>query len=271
MILGVVLLPFIVLYAAAPAIERRLTFQPSRTEPWPLPPDTSDVFFTAADGVRLHGRFTTAQAPRTGLTVLHFHGNGGTVRDLAGDADLLHKRGFDVLLAEYRGYGRSEGEVRDEQTLDRDGAAAFTYLTRERGVDPVSIVLVGHSLGTTVAAHLATKGPCHAVLLLAPLASARLQAQSMPLLNWLPGLFFERMANRFDTVGKIASAHCPVMVVHGDHDDTINVAQGRAVYAAAQPPKRLIIVPGGGHWLSISTQPAEADEMIAFLRQPAPR
>lgn len=231
-----------------------------------LPAGTEDVFFPTADGVTLHGRFATGAEPRTGVTVLYFHGNGGTVLNIAGDAAFLQQRGYDVFVVDYRGYGRSEGSILGEATLKLDGAAAMAWLTRARGIDPKRVVLFGHSLGTTVAADLAVAGPCRAVVLVAPLASALRQAQSHSLFSWLPSFYFDRMTNRFDTVGKIGRSNCPVLIVHGDRDGTIDVAQGRAVYEAARPPKRLIIVPGGGHNLMIAGQPSYAAEVLAFER-----
>lgn len=259
------------LYAAVPAIERHMTFHPMRYDPrapWRLPADTTDVHFTTADGVRLHGWFLTGQAPRNGATVLYFHGNGGTLVGSAGDAEFLRAEGYDVFVVDYRGYGKSEGATLGEATLALDGQAALRWLTADRFIDPASVVLFGHSLGTTVAADLAVTQPCRAVVLVAPLASARRQAQSLDLFSWLPGFYFDRMASRFDTEGKIGRARCPVLVAHGDRDRTISVDQGRAVYAAARPPKTLVIVPGAGHVLQVATHHDYAQQVVDFLRGP---
>lgn len=262
------------LYAAVPTIERRMTFHPLRYDPrtpWRLPADTTDVRFAAADGVRLHGWFLTGRAPRNGGTVLYFHGNGGTLVGSTGDAEVLRAHGHDVFVVDYRGYGQSEGATLGESTLALDGEAALRWLTADRGIDPASVVLFGHSLGTTVAADLAVAQPCRAVVLVAPLASARRQAQSLGLFAWLPGFYFDRMANRFDTEGKIGRARCPVLVAHGDRDGTISVDHGRAVYAAARPPKTLVVVPGGDHVLQLAARQDYAQQVVDFLRAPTHR
>ncbi len=256
-------------HAYVPRLERQMTFHPGKYDPkapWQLPAATADVYFQTSDGVRLHGWLLTGASPKTGLTVLLLHGNAGTLQGFSADALVFQKRGFDVFLVDYRGYGRSEGESLDESTLNLDGAAAMRYLTAERGLDPRSIALFGYSLGSTVASDLAVSQPCRAVALVAPLASARRQAESM--FPRMPGLFFSTMTNRFDTVGKIGGVRCPVIVVHGDKDELISVEQGRAVYEAAPQPKRLVIVPGGGHWLPGSTGRGYLDDLVSFFIAP---
>lgn len=253
-------------YASAPYLERKMTFFPQKYDadaPWRLPAGAADVYFTTSDGVRLHGWFLTGAAPRTGITVLLLHGNAGNLRGVAPDAAFLQGRGFDVFLIDYRGYGKSEGETLDEATLKLDGAAAMRYLTAERGVDLATIALFGYSLGTTVATDLAVSSPCRALAVVAPLASARWQAHMV--LPWLPDLFLHSMRSHFDTVGKIGRANCPVLVVHGSDDEVISVAQGRAVYEAAPQPKRLVIVPGGRHWLPASSGRGYLEELASFF------
>jgi pimeloyl-ACP methyl ester carboxylesterase len=166
-------------------------------------------------------------------------------------------------LLNYRGYGRSEGTSENEATLNLDGAAGLRYLVEERGVAPGDVTLVGYSLGSTVAAELATLGPCKAVALLAPLASARAQAARSA--AWAPEILLSRMRNRFDTVGKIGRANCPVMVVHGDADRVIDVEQGRAVFEAAREPKELLVLPGARHWLPTSGR-GYLDRIAAFAQ-----
>ena len=253
-------------YAAAPYLERRVTFFPEKYDantPWRLPAGATDVYFATSDGVRLHGWFLTGAMPRTGITVLLLHGNAGNLSGLAPDATFLQERGFDVFLVDYRGYGKSEGETLDEATLNLDGTAALRYLTAERGIDPTTIALFGYSLGTTVAADLAVSSPCRALALVAPLASARWQAHLV--MPWLPDLFLHGMHNHFDTVGKIGRANCPVLVVHGSDDEVISVVQGRAVYEAAPHLKRLVIVPGGRHWLPASSGRGYLEELASFF------
>ena len=254
-----------------PTIERWATFHPpvyDAARPWTLPPDTEDVTVVTDDGVHLHGWFAKAApaAPRTGVTVLFFHGNAQMLDTLTGTVALFQRNGFDFFAVDYRGYGKSEGRSRDETTLRLDGAAALRYLTQQRGLAPGSIALLGQSLGTVVAADLAVSIPCRSLVLMAPLASARQQAAAV--YPYLPAFLHHFMRSPLDTVGKIASARCPVMVVHGDNDTVIDLAQGRAVYDAARPPKKFILVPNGGHVPSLTRGGAHVADILSFLAKP---
>ena len=148
------------------------------------------------------------------------------------------------------------------------GAAALRYLVQERGVDPQSIALLGVSLGAAVAAGLARSSPCRAVALVGGFASARHQAvelggwRSRP---WLPGFLLDFLSSPFDTVGMIGRANCPVLIVHGEQDDAVPLAQARMLHEAARPPKRLVVVPGAAHGLPVADGRRYLDEVALFF------
>ena len=99
-------------------------------------------------------------------TIIFFHGNGGNISNVGWVGERLSSRGFDVLLLDYRGYGRSDGDVDGERGLYADADAGYEYVTKTRGVRPSSVVLYGQSLGTAVAVHLASRQESAAYLLL---------------------------------------------------------------------------------------------------------
>jgi uncharacterized protein len=251
------------LFVGTRAIERRLTFpwpvSYDAANPWKLPPRTEDVWFVAADGVHLHGWLLRSPAAKSRGAVLYLHGNGGNVVGFLPPALRLQEAGFDVLLWDYRGYGRSEGVPSDEAALYRDGDAAVAALSRLVNMPPDRIILYGHSLGTAAGTELAVRHGCRALALEAPFVSARKQAARM-----VPGLAMllaPLTSNRFQTLRKVPRVRCPIIVIHGDADELIPVADGIAVHAAAAEPKRLVIVPGGRHGAM------RVDEVISFVEQ----
>jgi fermentation-respiration switch protein FrsA (DUF1100 family) len=229
--------------------ETAVTFHPERAPwggEWRVPAGGEDVWFETASGVRLHGWFVRASAGRPATaTVIYFHGNGGNLSYTDWIAAELAARGFDVLLFDYRGYGRSEGSVTDERGLYEDADAAYDYVVRARGVPPESVVLYGQSLGTAAAADVAARNTCAALVLESGMSSARDMAATI--LPWLPSFLHGLGRNRFDTAQKLGRVRRPVFVVHGDRDEIIPVEQGRKLFAAAREPKRLLIVEGAGH------------------------
>src|SRR5262249_20139555 len=121
-----------------------------------------DVYFPSSNGKRLHGWFFRRSDP--GPTVLISHGNAGNLSDRSGLCDLVLRAGASVVVYDYQGYGRSEGSPSLKGILD-DGLAAYKYLVEQEKVPPQDIVLLGESLGSVVAAHVADTQPCRGVIM----------------------------------------------------------------------------------------------------------
>ncbi|MDX6385944.1 MAG: uncharacterized protein QOK48_3517 [Blastocatellia bacterium] len=247
-------------------LEQGITFHPVRftdSEHWVKPPQAEDVWIRTSDAENLNGWFFTSGTQPAQATIIYFHGNGGNISNLGWVGERLAARGFDVLLLDYRGYGKSSGASASEDGIYRDADAAYDYLVK-RGALPERIVLYGQSLGTTAVVDLASRRPCGAVILESGLSSARdMTAKLLPkALHWVH--LFTR--NRFDSVRKLAVVHCPVLVTHGDPDPVIPTDEGRALFAAAHEPKRLLIYPGAGHNVFGSQGDKYLDALAAFIR-----
>ena len=198
-----------------------------------------------ADGVKLYGWLFHASTQPAAATVVYFHGNGGNLSYCDWVGESLGARGFDVLLFDYRGYGRSGGEPTDEQRLYSDADAAYDFVTKARGIPSRRVVLYGQSLGTAAAADLASRRECGALVLESGLSSASDMAGAI--MPWLPRFVRGLTKNKLDSVGKLPRVGCPVFVAHGARDEIIPVGQGRSLYAAAPEPKRLQVIEGAGH------------------------
>ncbi len=237
-----------ILFFGLRQLEFLVTYHPWPYVPgpdWTPPANGEDVWIEVADGERVHGWFVRAFQQPAIATVLYCHGNGGNLTNVAWVAEDLSKRGFDSLVFDYRGYGRSDGRVRDEWGLYADTDAVYDHLTRARGVKEERLVLYGQSLGTAAAIDVASRRRCAALIVESGLSSASdMGAVAFP---WLPRWLHFLARNRFESSRKIANAKCPVLVTHGTGDPVIPVDQGRRLYESAPDPKRLVIVPGGDH------------------------
>jgi fermentation-respiration switch protein FrsA (DUF1100 family) len=226
----------------ATPILNALTFLPERRivrTPAELGVAYEDLYVTAADGVRINGWFVRAAKPVGHM--LFAHGNAGNIGDRLPILALLAAAGFDVLVFDYRGYGRSAGRP-SERGLYLDARAARHVLLERPGVDPNRIVYLGKSLGGAVLLELATAFPPAGLVLMSTFTGLRDAAQSV--YPFLPKLF---VPNAFPSLRRIRSLRSPVLIMHGAADGLLPVGMGEALYAAAPEPKQLKIYPGAGH------------------------
>ncbi|HUS09808.1 MAG TPA: alpha/beta hydrolase [Pyrinomonadaceae bacterium] len=227
-------------------VERAIAFHPQPAE---VQADgvagAEDVWFTNKAGNRLHGWFFQSSTRSTKASLIYFHGNGGNIENIGWIGERFAARGFNVLLFDYRGYGRSEGYLEDEEGLYADADAAYEYVLTQRGVDPKSLVLYGQSLGTAAVTDLASRRQCAAIVLESGMSSGSEMAKAA--LPWLPHSLYFLAKNRFDSARKLSLVHSAVLITHGEPDETVPTAQARALYAAANEPRRLLIFPGAGH------------------------
>ncbi|MEX0602220.1 MAG: alpha/beta fold hydrolase, partial [Bacteroidota bacterium] len=129
-----------------------------------------DHWFTAEDGVRLHGWLVRHETPVA--TLIMAHGNAGNISHRLDLIRRLRQTGFTVFIFDYRGYGRSEGSP-GESGVYKDGRAAFDHVVRLEGIDSARIILFGTSLGGAVATDVATQRPGSALILESTFTSAR--------------------------------------------------------------------------------------------------
>jgi fermentation-respiration switch protein FrsA (DUF1100 family) len=240
---GVVLA--ILLFAAIWIFQRRLIYFPFGEVPDPRLfglAAAEPVVLPTADGLRLHGWLLPPREPRAGTTILVFNGNAGHRGFRAPLAAALHERGYGVLLFDYRGYGGNAGTP-TEEGLAADARAARAFLVARPEAAATRLVYFGESLGTGVAARLATEHRPAALVLRSPFTSMTdVGAFHYPLLpvRWL-------LRDRFDTASRIAGVGCPLLVVAGDRDTIIPHAQSRRVFDAAAEPKRFVAIAGADH------------------------
>jgi len=198
-------------------------------------------------------------AARPGMpTILFFHGNGGELADRRERMAFYQSRGLGALFVSYRGYGASTGAI-SEPGFITDALAAYDFL-RGRGVTPDHIMLLGESLGTGVAVQLAAQRPVAALALEAPFTAAADVAAG--LYWWLPVNLL--MKDQFRSRDHIGQVNVPLLIQHGDTDRVVPVAQGKALFAMANDPKKLVIIPDAGHDV-IGSPDVWAREVAFFL------
>jgi hypothetical protein len=212
---------------------------------WGRPPEgASDHLITVEDGVSVSARLFFADKPRAFF--LFFHGNGEIACDYDWIAPDYATLGISLFVADYRGYGRSGGSPTFSHMLG-DAPAIFRY-AREiaSGLGIPCIYLMGRSLGSlpTVELAAAFPGKYEGLVIESGLALAHRVLSGMGLRAPVgPAGDLEKAVAR-----RLASITAPALVLHGEVDEIIPLAEGRALHAGlGSARKELVIIPGAGH------------------------
>ena len=230
--------------AATWLLQRRLIYFPLGPGPGraeDLLPGAENVELRTADGLTLGAWYVRAQAPRA--TVLVLPGNAGNRAHRAPLAHELARRGFSVLLVDYRGYGGNPGRP-SERGLYVDARAALDFLLGRPEVDRGRIVYFGESLGAAVALELAVERPPAALVLRSPFTSlAEIGRLHYP---FLPVRLLLR--DRYPSIERVGRLRCPLLVLAGEQDTVVPAEDSRRLFSAAPPGlARLLLVPRADH------------------------
>ncbi|WP_013320938.1 alpha/beta hydrolase [Gloeothece verrucosa] len=178
--------------------------------------------------------------------LLYLHGNGVNMGANLGPIEKFHQMGFNVLMIDYRGYGRSEGKFPSESEVYRDAQAAWDYLVLKQKIAPEAIFIFGHSLGGAVAIDLAVRKPNAAgVILESAFTSMVDMIDHLPLYRFIPAKLV--LNQRFDNLSKLKLLRVPLMLIHGTQDCTVPPSMSQVLYDLAPVPKQLLFIPLAGH------------------------
>lgn len=188
-------------------------------------------------GARLHTLQLRLAQPLGVAFVLH--GNAGNLSGWFRSVDFYRRARMDAVMLDYRGYGKSSGQIDSEAQLHGDVLAAWQSVApRYAGLRRV---IVGHSLGTGLAAALAAEVQPEQTVLVAPFFS--LQALADELYAWVPGGLL-RYPLRTDLA--LPRIRGPVLLLHGEQDRVIPPQHSQRLQALS-PQAQLVRVPGAGH------------------------
>ncbi len=223
---------------------------------------------TTADGVTLRGWFypsPVADAP----FVVTFHGNNETIGDAwtqARDGFFYATLGFNLITFDYRGTGFSDGTISLAKAR-ADALAIYDLAVKKAAGRPVYVV--GWSLGSIFASHVAASRPSVAgLVLLDPLAGADALPAEIARALHRPVEVAASVKEGIRNAEELRRYRGPLLVVHGTADEVIPIAEGRADFVAAgSTDKTFVPVAGKGHVAAIWS--VQADHAIAafFARQ----
>lgn len=197
-----------------------------------------EVAIPVSGGVSIHGLLFHATKPSKGL-VFYLHGNGGSLEGWGYMSDVYTRLGYDLFILDYRGYGKSGGEITSMPQFLGDVRSAYVQMKKRYAES--DIVVAGFSIGTGPAAWLSSVEDPKLLILQAPyfdlasVAAARFPMVPMSLLRY-----------NFTTSEYLKHANCDVFMFHGTADRVVHYEN--AVRIKAENPKvSFYAISGLGH------------------------
>ena len=243
--LGIIVL---ILYTAVLALlyffQERLIFFPSKLEPnhdfsfdQPFEEIRLDAEGTWISGLKFLAQsrggeqiYSDANGERKAKNgaVIFFHGNAGNLQGWGKYARHFTDLGYDFYLFDYRGYGKSGGEIGSQEQLYADADAMMESVLRE--YDAGEVTALGYSVGSGLAARAAQKYGAKRLVLIAPYFSLEeLAREKMP---FVPKFLIKYKIPTFEFVGDFGG---PVTIFHGEHDELIGVDNSRRLLKFLKP------------------------------------
>ena len=209
-----------------------------------------DVKFESKDGTRLHGWFMPARGKSAKATIVFSHGNAGSLGHHLGFVMWMVEAGYNVFMYDYRGFGKSGGDL-DRRGMVDDVKAAFDYTAARRDVDPRKLISYGHSLGGAKSiTALAEKNQPGLKAVIVDGTFSSYQEMAKVIGGQLGANLITDEFSPKDFIAKITDT--PVLVVHGNLDEVVPFSQGKALFDLANEPKTLFEVKEGHHGDSLA-------------------
>lgn len=185
------------------------------------------------------------------------HGNADLIDRWLDVTSVLRENGIAILLVEYPGYGRSEGNP-SQESITKVFVSAYDSILNYTEIDKNTIVYFGQSIGGGAVCALAERRNPAAIILL----STFRKIDALTSKFYLPKFLVKDQFNNLKVISKFQG---PVLLVHGTEDDLIPFEESEKLLEAADNGKLLSIK--GGHNMLINWNLLWKDEVIPFLME----
>ncbi|SHG16771.1 hypothetical protein SAMN05443549_102284 [Flavobacterium fluvii] len=174
--------------------------------------------------------------------ILWFPGGRGMIDSIGVDSKPYTDLKYDLFILNFRGYGKSEGEISSEKQFKQDMQSVYDYFKKE--YQEKNIILFGYSAGTGPAASIAASNNPKMLILQAPYYSMENEAQRA--FFYLPIPLLSRY--EFPIYSYLQKTKCPIVLIHGDNDKKIPAkTSSYRLKEFLKPTDQLIILKGQGH------------------------
>lgn len=197
-----------------------------------------EKYITMNDGTILNGLLFKAKKPK-GL-VFYLHGSNNALDTWGKIAPIYTANFYDVFMLDYRGYGKSEGKVADENILYNDIQIVYDKLKTLYAEG--SIIVLGQSMGSALASHIAANNQPNLLILQAPYYN---------LADWVnniaPELDTTHIPFRFDNASHLKKVKCPIIIFHGSSDKAVYYGSSEKLAKLLKSADRFITLDHEGH------------------------
>lgn len=222
------------------SIQRDLIFYPEKLSPdyqYQFNSIFEEVTFNPEYNVKINALWFRKEKP-CGV-IIFFHGNAGSLSSWGNIGDMLSIYNYDVLIFDYRGYGKSTGEVTEENMFSD---SEFIYKEVLKSYSENRIILYGKSIGSGPASFLVSQFSPKALILEAPFYNFTELAR-----NHLPMVPSFLLQFKFKNNLYLEKYTGPVFIIHGTEDEVVPIEHSEKLFKSLTTVKRFVRVPGGHH------------------------
>lgn len=203
-------------------------------------------------------QFPPADTPAKGI-VLYFHGNRENVNRYAGFAQKFTSKGYEVWMPDYPGFGKSTGQLTEAILYEE---ALHVYKLARVRYQPEQIMIYGKSMGTGIAAELASIRDCRQLILETPYYSL---GSVTRLLCWMYPVN-QLLHFKMPTHEYLTNVTAPITIFHGTSDGVIPYFNAKRLQAVLKPGDRFITIKGGSH-NDLNSFPVMQQSLDSLLQQ----
>lgn len=184
--------------------------------------------------------------------IFYLHGNGGSLKGWGRNATVYLNLGYDVFMTDFRGYGKSEGSISNEEQLHNDIQTVYNHL--KTMYDENQIIVLGYSLGTGMASRLAANNNPALLILQAPLYNTFDLVENLSnspggflykILSFMPSSWMVKY--KWETNLNLQNSLIPTVIFHGDADEVIYHGASVKLKKYFKPGDKLITLKGQKH------------------------
>jgi pimeloyl-ACP methyl ester carboxylesterase len=223
-------------------IQERLIFFPQKlpaNHQFSFDSPYEEITVTTSDNKKLNAVLFKTDSAAKGV-IFYLHGNAGSINSWGELASFYNNLHYDVMMPDYRGYGKSEGSINSQQQFFEDVAVLYSLLRKKYSED--KIVVLGYSIGTGAAAHVASTNLPVLLILQAPYYTLTDLVK-----NIYPVVPAFLLKYKFETAEYIKKCTMPIVIFHGDQDEVIYYGSSLKLKDHLKPSDTLITLINQSH------------------------